>query len=496
MALSTAVVPNRLGIVPMMMTQHRNFTNPSYCTKTKLMLHSTATPGAPCKNFFNAWNNSSASCSVEFIVDDKDIVQLLPIGANGKKCIKTWHCGTGKTGKSCNATHIATEMCEPTEAQLIPIEYASQYKGNKYPRAYTIRRIQMELKALGLYNGDISGKYDDATEAAVKKFQTSKKLKADGICGSGTAAKMRERIGSYMRYDVEAATPFFNKCYNNAVKLFAFLCGYVGAKPKEIICHCEGWKQGCASNHSDVDHWFTMHNKTMDDFRSDVQKWINGTYIELGESVLSDFDKEYLAAIETTVDAGIINSPDYWKNLLKPDAVLNNNNVMALLRQTGSYFCMHSHVYAADVLQYVGIFPTARVYNLFRSPDYVFTKVDVVNLIQWIAEAITQLRDSTNGTITEPLSYVQALNVLAEYHGILRNPEYWIKMPESSDPLNQNNARALIRQAGDAFCKDGYDYAISAVKNAIGMNSEQYWRSGSYSITNVKYLFRAIAASI
>ena len=45
---------------------------------------------------------------------------------------------------------------------------------------------------------------------------------------------------------------------------------------KNIICHCEGYKQGIASNHGDVMHWFPKHGKSMDTFRLDVKAEYGG----------------------------------------------------------------------------------------------------------------------------------------------------------------------------------------------------------------------------
>ncbi len=44
---------------------------------------------------------------------------------------------------------------------------------------------------------------------------------------------------------------------------------------KDITCHSEGYKQGIASNHGDVMHWFPKHGKTMDTFRADVKKLLS-----------------------------------------------------------------------------------------------------------------------------------------------------------------------------------------------------------------------------
>lgn len=71
---------------------------------------------------------------------------------------------------------------------------------------------------------------------------------------------------------------YFNKVYNEAVELFAYLCKEFNLNPlTNIICHCEGHKKGIASNHSDVMHWFPKHGKSMDTFREDVQKKLQGT---------------------------------------------------------------------------------------------------------------------------------------------------------------------------------------------------------------------------
>ena len=70
---------------------------------------------------------------------------------------------------------------------------------------------------------------------------------------------------------------YFNKVYKEAVELFAYLCKQFNLSSNDIICHCEGYKLGIASNHSDVMHWFPMHGKSMDTFRADVQTLLNGS---------------------------------------------------------------------------------------------------------------------------------------------------------------------------------------------------------------------------
>ena len=64
---------------------------------------------------------------------------------------------------------------------------------------------------------------------------------------------------------------YFQKVYREAVELCAYLCKEYGLTEQNIICHSEGYKQGAASNHGDVMHWFPKHGKSMDTFRAEVK---------------------------------------------------------------------------------------------------------------------------------------------------------------------------------------------------------------------------------
>ncbi len=72
---------------------------------------------------------------------------------------------------------------------------------------------------------------------------------------------------------------YFAAVYREAVELTAYLCrlnGWDPTKPGVVICHAEGYRRGVASNHGDVLHWFPRHGKTMDDFRADVARELEG----------------------------------------------------------------------------------------------------------------------------------------------------------------------------------------------------------------------------
>ncbi len=85
-------------------------------------------------------------------------------------------------GKPLNASGKKTEI-----KTLPAIEGLTVRSGDK---GVIVRRIQTQLKTLGYYTGTVSGTYDSKTITAVKAFQKKNGLTQDGICGSGTQAKL------------------------------------------------------------------------------------------------------------------------------------------------------------------------------------------------------------------------------------------------------------------------------------------------------------------
>lgn len=73
---------------------------------------------------------------------------------------------------------IYTNRTEQTQSQEVLSKVGS--------RGDEVRRIQNKLKALGFFNGTVDGIYGTKTQSAVKRYQQSVGITADGIAGPKT----------------------------------------------------------------------------------------------------------------------------------------------------------------------------------------------------------------------------------------------------------------------------------------------------------------------
>lgn len=490
MALSAQVPANNVGIENYICTNHSLFKYPKYCTKKKLMLHSTATPGAKATAFYKKQNSGSANTGVEFFLDWERICMYLPVGTGGGKgTIKTWHAGSGTKG-SANNTHVAAEMCEPIQTQMIPINFCTQSYGGTYNRSYSIQRIQMELKYLGYFKGNIDGVFGANTKAAVLAWEKAERLTQTGAIDRTRLKKLAARKGSYAAYDVEGATPQFNAVYNNAVKLFGWLCKYLGAKPSEIICHSEGHTQGIASNHGDVMHWFPYHGKDMNAFRKDVQDWIDNKFVYLG-TIPPATKSAYAKNVDKLVDAGIITTPEYWYDVEKAGEV-NNQFVMALLRNAGMVYCRLLDNEVAAIPAIKSVYPEFSYDEYLRDANY-----DDIGVAR-VRAAIYDVYNIANGENPDSPKAItkNAEEVIVDLvsKGIIGSPELWLKGLKGEVKISEKaHLRYLISALGTYVCKQNYVAAVDAVKHNSGMNSEAYWKSGKYSAGNTVCLVNALS---
>ena len=128
------------------------------------------------------------------------------------------------------------------------------------------------------------GKLDDGTVASVQTLPWDKRPWG---CGTGSKGSCNDGwIQFEICEDNLKNKDYFDKAYNEAVELAAYLCKLYKLNPKGtvsfkgvnvpvILCHQDSARLGLGSDHSDVYHWFDKYNKTMDDFRNDVNKLVN-----------------------------------------------------------------------------------------------------------------------------------------------------------------------------------------------------------------------------
>lgn len=234
-----------------------------------IMVHSTASPGVTAQDLRDKWDNKDAEVSVHAFIDQKETIQALPWNA------RAWHAGAAKKGgPTANDTHISFEVCEPQECRLIPIEWRNLRKGSK---GWAVTQVQRELIARNYDPKGVDGSFGAGCEAAVKKFQRDAGLSVDGSVGPATRQALAGRMGSYLQYDPKETEDYFKAVWERAVTLCAHLCREYGFDPeKNILCHQEGYRKGIASNHADVNHWWPIHGKSMDDFRAAVKDKLNG----------------------------------------------------------------------------------------------------------------------------------------------------------------------------------------------------------------------------
>lgn len=130
------------------------------------------------------------------------------------------------------------------------------------------------------------GKLDDGT---VKTVQTMPWNYRPWGCGSGSKASCND---GWIQFEICEDNlynrDYFNKVYNEAVELTAYLCKKYNLDPKGsvtfkgvsipvITCHIDAHRLGFATNHGDVNHWFSKYNKSMSTVRDDVCKLLNSS---------------------------------------------------------------------------------------------------------------------------------------------------------------------------------------------------------------------------
>ncbi len=113
----------------------------------------------------------------------------------------------------------------------------------------TVKQQQLLLSFLGYYKGKIDGITGPQTQNAIRRFQSDYGLRADGVFGALTEAKIREVIGNPKLEKKEESTPVVNKpVVNTPATGDAFWDGIKYFRPEEFQCQC-----GCGAKNIDHD---------------------------------------------------------------------------------------------------------------------------------------------------------------------------------------------------------------------------------------------------
>ena len=87
-----------------------------------------------------------------------------------------------------------------------------------------VKRLQRRLKKWGKFTGTITGRFDVATRTAVKSFQKSKGLEADGVVGDRTWRKLL-KPAEFHRLTVRShkGAPLRTRIFYNSKRFFHFI---------------------------------------------------------------------------------------------------------------------------------------------------------------------------------------------------------------------------------------------------------------------------------
>jgi len=133
----------------------------------------------------------------------------------------------------------------------------------------------------------------------------------------------------YILRDYNAAknAAYFAAVWGHAVELCAMLCELYGITVDNIVSHAEAHALGLASNHADVGHWFPLHGKSMDGFRSAVQ----AHHAPPDEGQDNVPDTYAIAAVDKAVRRGALLG-DERGNLRLHEAVTRQDMIVVLER--------------------------------------------------------------------------------------------------------------------------------------------------------------------
>jgi N-acetylmuramoyl-L-alanine amidase len=142
-----------------------------------------------------------------------------------------------------------------------------------------------------------------------------------------------ERGATMLNYNISANEEYFNKIYDNSIKLCVMLCKRYGLSERDIIDHSEGYQRGVATNHGDVMHWFPKHGKSMNIFRADVGRALASPSVSEPEQA-PEGSGEYIVQRGDTLTAIARNNNTTVQSLVNLNNISNPNIILVGQRLT------------------------------------------------------------------------------------------------------------------------------------------------------------------
>ena len=100
---------------------------------------------------------------------------------------------------------------------------------------------------------------------------------------------------------------YYEKVFDVAVEYCARLCKDHNIKVEKIVGHCEAYRQGFGSNHSDPEHWMKNFGEDMNDFRNHVSEILKTENCETTPIPQSEIDVQKGDLVSIDADATYYN---------------------------------------------------------------------------------------------------------------------------------------------------------------------------------------------
>lgn len=161
-----------------------------------------------------------------------------------------------------------------------------------------------------------------------KKIRVAEILPLNICCwGVGTGKKGSYNTNpAYIQFEIcedsLSDKNYYKKAFAVAAEYCAELCRAYDIGVDKIVGHCEAYRLGYGSNHSDPEHWMKKHGETMNDFRIQVSKLLKANNV-----IVSNKDECYTE--NSTIEKGdlvsVSSDATYYNGITIPSWVKSQN---------------------------------------------------------------------------------------------------------------------------------------------------------------------------